>query len=178
MLAKHFAWATAFLSLVTAQNATIELQPIATDFDSDNAAFYYAQSPLLIGNDGSAADGGFRTFSTSNSTRFKEVSHQKTGRSKVVVPVYDVGGRDVIVNIPAPDSIFRAFEATDMKEITSARKNQLGDWSVARVWRSQISGENYIFLFGKKMVVQLLIRDRDDDVEFLEVSWTISFLLW
>ena len=177
MLAKSFVWATAFVFLATAQNATIKLQPVATAFDSDNAAFYYAQSPLLVGNDGSAADGGFRTFSTSNSTAFKELSHQKTGRSKIVIPVYDVGGRDVIVNIPAPDSIFRAFDTRDMKEITSARKKQLGDWSVARVWRSQVSGENYIFLFGKKMVVQLLIKDENGDVEILEVGQNVLSLL-
>jgi 3-phytase len=170
MFAKSFTLATAFLSLATAQNATVKLQPVDTKFDSDNAVFYYAQSPLLIGNDGSAADGGFRAFSTSNVTAFKELSHQKTGRSKIVVPVYGVGGRDVIINIPAPDSILRAFDARDMKEITSARKKQLGDWSVARVWRSQASGENYIFLFGKKMVVQLLVRGKNDDVEILEVG--------
>jgi 3-phytase len=154
---------------VVASNATISLAPVATSFDSDNAAFYYARSPLLIGNDGSAADGGFRAFSTSNSTTFREVSHQKSGRSKVVVPVYDVGGRDVIVSIPAPDSILRAFDATTMEEIEGARNKKLGDWSVARVWRSQISGESYIFLFGKKMVVQLLVRGENNDVEFLEV---------
>jgi 3-phytase len=178
MFAKSFTLATAFLSLATAQNATVKLQPVDIEFDSDNAAFYYAQSPLLISNDGSAADGGFRAFSTSNVTTFKELSHQKTGRSKIVVPVYGVGGRDVIINIPAPDSIFRAFDARDMKEITSARKKQLGDWSVARVWRSQASGENYIFLFGKKMVVQLLVRGKNEDVEILEVSRIILFMFY
>jgi 3-phytase len=168
-LVESLAWVTALLPLVTAQNATITLVPAATGFDSDNAAFYYARSPLLIGNDGSAADGGFRTFTTSNSTAFKDVAHLKTGRSKIAIPVYDVGGRDVIVNIPAPDSILRVFDAETMKEVEGARKKQLGDWSVARVWRSQTSGENYIFLFGKKMVVQLLIRDKSG-VEILEVG--------
>lgn len=174
-LAGSLAWVTALLPLATAQNATITLVPVATGFDSDNAAFYYARSPVLIANDGSAADGGFRTFSTSNSTAFKEVAHLKTGRSKIAIPVYDVGGRDVVMNIPAPDSILRVFNAETMEEVGSARKKQLGDWSVARTWRSQTSGENYIFLFGKKMVVQLLIRDKGG-VEILEVGWLVDLI--
>ncbi|KAH6639059.1 hypothetical protein C7974DRAFT_125616 [Boeremia exigua] len=171
--AKTLPWATALLPLALAQNATINLTPAATGFDSDNAALIYASSPVLLANDGSAADGGFRTFSASNatnSTSFTERSHKKSGRTKIAIPVYDVGGRDLIFNIPSPNSIIRAYNLKSGSEIPGSRKYELGDWSVARSWRSQASGNNYVFLFGKKMVVQFLVRGNGEDVQVLEVQ--------
>ncbi|KAF3036006.1 hypothetical protein E8E11_004406 [Didymella keratinophila] len=166
-------WASACLPAVFAQNATITLAPAATGFDSDNVALIYASLPILLANDGSAADGGFRTFSGSNSTNstsFTERSHERSGRTKIAVPVYDVGGRDVILNIPSPNSIIRAYDVATGEEVAGSRKYQLGDWSVARSWRSRESGENYVFLFGKKMAVQFLVRDKDSDLQILEVQ--------
>lgn len=165
-------WATALLSVTHAQNATIQLTPAATGFDSDNAAWIYAAPPILLANDGSAADGGFRTFSVSNSTNstsLKERSHEKSGRTKIAISVYDVGGRDVIFNIPSPNSFIRLYDVSNGSEIPGSRKYQLGDWSVARNWRSQKSGENYVFLFGKMKVVQFLVRDKDNGAQVLEV---------
>lgn len=166
-------WVAALLPVALAQNATITLTPAATGFDSDNAAWIYGPSPILIANDGSAADGGFRTFSvanSSNSTSSFERSHEKSGRTKIAIPVYDVGGRDVIFNIPSPNSIIRAYDVAAGNEVAGSRKYQLGDWSVARTWQSQTSGEKYVFLFGKKMVVQFLVRGDGDAVQILEVS--------
>ncbi|KAF3034514.1 hypothetical protein E8E12_005713 [Didymella heteroderae] len=166
-------WAAAWLPAVFAQNATITLAPAATGFDSDNAALIYASSPILLANDGSAANGGFRTFSipnSTNSTSFDVRSHEKSGRTKIAVPIYDVGGRDVIFNIPSPNSVIRAYDVATGDEVMGSRKYQLGDWSVARNWRSQTSGENYVFLFGKKMVVQFLIRGDNDSLQILEVQ--------
>jgi 3-phytase len=162
-------WASTFFAAISAQTANVSLVPAATGFEGDNVGFIYGRSPLLVINDGSAADGGFRTFAVSQSVPFKETTHQKTGRSKIAVPVHDIGGRDVIVNIPAPDSLIRVFDAQTGKKIDSNDKTQLGDWSAACVWQSQKSGESYLFLFGKKMVVQFLIRDVKKDVEILEV---------
>jgi 3-phytase len=161
-------WASTFFAAISAQAANVSLVPVATAFDGDNVGFVYGGSPLLIVNDGSAADGGFRTFAVSKSVPFKETSHQKTGRSKIAVPVHDIGGHDVIVNIPAPDSLIRVFDAQSGKQVDSNDKKQLGDWSAACVWRSQYSGANYLFLFGKKMVVQFLVRN-DKHVQILEV---------
>lgn len=172
-----FAWAAALLPAAFAQNATITLTPAATGFDSDNAALIYASSPILLANDGSAADGGFRTFSASNSTNstsLTERSHERSGRTKIAIPVYDVGGRDVIFNIPSPNSIIRAYDVATGSEIAGSRRYQLGDWSVARNWRSQTSGENYVLLFGKKMVAQFLVRGDSDDVQILEVCQPTS----
>lgn len=173
MSTRSIIWVAALLSAAWGQNATITLSPAATGFESDNAAFIYAPFPLLLANDGSAADGGFRTFAASNltnSTSFVERSHEKSGRTKIAIPVYDVGGRDIIFNIPSPKSIIRAYDVGSGAEIEGSRKYSLGDWSVARNWRSQTSSENYVFLFGKKIVVQFLVRQKGTGVEILEVS--------
>jgi 3-phytase len=163
------SWAPALLALASAQVTSIALVPTAAGFEGDNANFVYGRSPLLVSNDGSAADGGFRTFSVANSLSFKETTHQKTGRSKIAVPVHDIGGRDLVINIPAPDSLIRLFDAQTGKKVDSNDKRILGDWSTACVWRSQESGESYMFLFGKKKVVQFLVRNKKKDVEVLEV---------
>ncbi|KNG51833.1 hypothetical protein TW65_01025 [Stemphylium lycopersici] len=163
-------WAATIVSFVSAQDANITLVPAAIGFEGDNTGFVYGATPRLVVNDGSAADGGFRAFSFSNGTTLAETSHKRTGRSKIAVPVYGIGGRDLIVNIPAPDSLIRIFDAATGEKVVSNDKKQLGDWSTACVWRSQKSGESYIFLFGKKMVVQFLIRGKEEGVEILEVQ--------
>ncbi|KAF2021343.1 thermostable phytase [Aaosphaeria arxii CBS 175.79] len=160
----------ASVSLAAAQDANITLVPAAVGFEPDNTALYYSSPPLLIANDGSAADGGFRVFEVSDKPSFAQRSHQKTGRSKVALPVYDIGGRDLVFNIPAPDSILRAFDVKNFKEVESARKKILGDWSTLCGWRSLKSGNQYLFLFGKKKVVQLLVREQKKDIEVLEVQ--------
>jgi 3-phytase len=167
------------LAVASAQDVNLTLIAGVSGFGTDNIGFVYSKTPFLVVNDGSAADGGFRTFAVSKSTPFKEKSHQKSGRSKVAVLVYSiVDGRDVILNTPAPDSLIRVFDAESGKRIDSNDQKQLGDWSAACVWRSQKSGESYMFLFGKKIVVQFLVRDRKKDVEIIEVStdghWPIS----
>ncbi|CAO2647208.1 Nn.00g081300.m01.CDS01 [Neocucurbitaria sp. VM-36] len=167
---KCLTWASAVASFAAAQNANVTLVPAATGFESDNTGFVYGRSPVLVANDGSAADGGFRMFAVSKSTPFKQSTHQETGRSKIAVPVHGVGGQDVIINIPAPDSLIRIFDAQTGKKVDSNDKKQLGDWSTACVWQSQKSGEKYLFLFGKKMVVQFLVRNKGNDVEILEVQ--------
>jgi 3-phytase len=162
-------WASAFLATVTAQSANLTLAPVATGFKDENTGFIYGRSPILVANDKSADDGGFRTFAVSKSSTFKQITHEKTGRSKVVVPVHDIGGRDLIINIPSPDSLIRVLDAQTGKKVDSNDKVQLGDWSTACVWRSQKSGESYVFLFGKSKVVQFLVRDKKKDVEIVEV---------
>lgn len=157
--------------LTAAQNNTITLTPAATGFEGDNTAFIYnSDAPLLTTNDGSAADGGFRTFSVSNSPPFNQTSHQKSGRSKIALPVHDIGGRDVIFNIPAPDSRVRIFDAESGEEVQSNGLVQLGDWSTACLWRSKESAESYVLMFGKRMAVQFLVREGEEgNVEVLEV---------
>ena len=164
------SWALILSTFVSAQDANITLIPAAVGFEADNTAFVYAKSPILVVNDGSADDGGFRTFAKFKSGPFVEKTHQTTGRSKIAVAVHNtVDARDVIINIPAPDSLVRVFDAETGKSIDSNNKKQLGDCSSACVWRNRKSAESYLFLFGKKVVVQFLVRDRKKTVEILEV---------
>ncbi|KAL6703422.1 hypothetical protein ACN47E_009681 [Coniothyrium glycines] len=167
--AASFAWSAVF-SLAAGRTANITLVPAATGFVSDNTAFVYGASPKLVANDGSAADGGFRTFAIAATLPLKELTHAKSGRSKVAIPIHNVGGRNIIVNIPAPDSLFRVFDAANGKEIDSNNKKQLGDWSTSCVWQSPKSGESYLYLFGKKKAVQFLVRAENNKIEILEVQ--------
>ncbi|OAG04457.1 thermostable phytase [Paraphaeosphaeria sporulosa] len=163
----------AFASLIfqsLAQNANITLTPAAVGFEADNTAFYYSSSPLLLANDGSAAGGGFRVFDGKQNPQWAEVAHLRTGRSKVAIPVYNIGGRDIVVTIAATDSNMRAFEANGLKEIKNARKPILGDWSTLCGWQSASSGNSYLLLFGKRIVVQLLVRNQSKRVEILAVQ--------
>lgn len=171
------AWALASVSAISAKDTNIiTLAPAATGFEADGTAFYYASNPLVLVNDGSAADGGFRIFRVGEDAPWTQTTHRKTGRSKIITPVHDVGGRDILLNIAAPDSILRAFEVkrNGFAEVKGARKKILGDWSTLCVWRSGKSGEQYGFLFGKKQVVQLLIRGKKKDTEILEVGHSSS----
>lgn len=168
-LLSFFAWAFAQGVLVSAVDVNLTVVPAAVGFKGDNTGFVYACSPLLVVNDGSAADGGFREFAFSNSTRLEQRVHRKTGRSKVALPIHDIAERNLIINIPAPDSVIRTFDAETGKKVDSNEKTQLGDWSTACVWHSRKSGEQYFFLFGKKMVVQFLAREKKGKTELLEV---------
>ncbi|KAF1994122.1 thermostable phytase [Amniculicola lignicola CBS 123094] len=167
------AWASAlriaFSAFASAQDANITLVPTSLSFEGDNTAFFYSRNSLLLTNDGGASTGGFRIFSVSPSPP-TEKSHFKTGRSKFVVPVYDVGGKDIFVTIAAPDSILRVFDAGSLKEIAGARKKVLGDWSTVCIWRSEKSGSSYLYLFGKKMVVQFLVTTQKKDLKIVEIQ--------
>ena len=160
-------WASLFLRSL-AQNANVTLVPVAVGFEADNTAFHYSSAPLLIANDGSAANGGFRTFNVQKKSGWTEKAHLKTGRSKVALPISKVGDRDIVVTIAATDSVMRAFDAEKFSEIEDARKYILGDWSTLCSWRSSSSGNLYLFLFGKKMTVQLLVRSYQKKIQFLE----------
>ncbi|KAF2113610.1 hypothetical protein BDV96DRAFT_601098 [Lophiotrema nucula] len=161
--------ALASITFVISRDANITLVPASTSFESDNTAFYYSPSSQLLVNDGSAADGGFRIFDAQNSPA-TEKGHLKTGRSKVATPVYDIGGKDVFVTIAAPDSTMRVFDARTATEFKGVSKKVLGDWSTLCVWRYLDSGESYLFMFGKKKVVQLLVRKYKGDIEIQEVQ--------
>ena len=168
VLAYCLIWASVFLQTF-AQNGNITLVPAAVGFEADNTAFYYSSSPLLVANDGSAANGGFRTFDVQKRSGWPEKTHLKTGRSKVALPIGNVGGRDILVTIAATDSIMRVFDTQNFSELVEARNFILGDWSTLCSWRSTSSGNVYLFLFGKKMTVQLLVRSYQHKIQLLEV---------
>lgn len=156
--------------------ATVALQvdlPISAstpDVESDISAVYYSSHPLLFGNDGSAATGGYHAWSLdSNAAILPEVSAKTGGRSKLVVPVYGVGKKDLIITIAMPDSVLRVFDAGN-KGAQLAEKKNIGDWSALCPWKSAESGNQYFYMFGKKQAIQYLVRQREKKFEVVEVG--------
>lgn len=132
---------------------------------------YNKNRPLLVGNDGGAATGGFRTFVIGNGTRLTEATHNTPGRTKLVATAYGVGARDLIVTIAQPDSFFRVYDASTAKQVGEPLTRTLGDWSALCVWQSCTSGEKYLFLFGKNQAVQFLIREsQKGTIEIVEIQ--------
>lgn len=179
LLKQAFATGTAFSSLagtaLAATLPTVELPISATTVEiaPDYSDVYYAEDAgksLLLGNDGSAATGGFRTWSLDDNQPLKEVDRRTHGRTKTARFLYGVAGRDLVVTVAAPDSLIRLFDVDGLEEITSAQKKVLGDWSAICPWRSLETGWQYIYLFGKSKTVQLVIREKDEELEILEVG--------
>ncbi|RVD89004.1 uncharacterized protein DFL_000028 [Arthrobotrys flagrans] len=89
--------------------------------ESDTAAVYYPKkdkySPYFIGNDGSAETGGFHIWEiyAKPNTSLKELGAYKTGRSKLVEVLYDVGEkeRDLVITLSMSDSLLRVFEVDE-----------------------------------------------------------------
>jgi 3-phytase len=136
--------------------------PIAArtdDVESDSTAILYdGAKPVLIGNDGGAASGGFRTFAISDGAHLAEVRHRTPGRTKLVATVYGVGGKDLIITNAQPDSLFYLYDASTVEQVGRPLARTLGAWSALCAWRSPSSGDQFLYLFGKKVAVQLLLR--------------------
>jgi 3-phytase len=153
-----------------APEVDLPLSASTTDVESDNTAVYYSSHPVLLGNDGSAATGGFHAWSLdSNASTLPEVSAKTGGRSKLVGTVYNVGKKDLIITIAMPDSVLRVFDA-EGRGAQVAEKKAIGDWSALCPWKSAESGNQYFYMFGKKQAVQYLIRQKEKKVEVVEVS--------
>lgn len=174
-LATGIAFALCWNNVLTAP-ATVNLPISATtvEIDPDYSAVYYAkevQDSLLLGADGSAPTGGFRAWSLFDDVQpLKELSSRTPGRTMVVSVAYGVAGKDLIVSVAAPDSIIRLFDIDCFEEIPSGRKKALGDWSALCPWRSPKTGWQYFYLFGKKIAMQFVIREKNRELEILEVN--------
>ncbi|KAL7624974.1 hypothetical protein AAE478_004188 [Parahypoxylon ruwenzoriense] len=157
---------------VTAAVPEVDL-PISArsdEVESDwTTVFYDAANPALIGNDGGASTGGFRVFSLDGSTPLSETKHQTPGRTKLVTTAYDIGGKDLIVTIAQPDSFFRLYDASIAEQIGEPLARTLGDWSALCAWRPQSSGEQYLYLFGKRQAVHFLLKERNSSFEIVEI---------
>ncbi|RDW93415.1 uncharacterized protein DSM5745_00737 [Aspergillus mulundensis] len=149
--------------------ANLHIASLSTELESDQTTFYYGlsrNSGLLIGNDGSAATGGLRSF---NFHGLNETSGATPGRTKVLGVLYGNDHKDIIVSIAAPDSVIRVFDVNGLDEIPSTHKKALGDWSALCTWTSP-SGGKYFYLFGKKKAIQFLVRTNGSQVEIFEVQ--------
>ncbi|KAI1411867.1 3-phytase [Hypoxylon sp. FL1857] len=166
------AAAAAFAARVA---ATLEVDlPVSAQSDeveSDSTAvFYDAAHPVLVGNDGGASSGGFRLFDLDSETTLTETNHETPGRTKLVTTVYDVGGKDFIATIAQPDSYFRLYDARTAEQVGEPIARALGDWSALCAWKSQSSGEQYLYLFGKRQAVHFLLRGSNSSYELVEIQ--------
>lgn len=141
------------------------------ELEADWTNVYYSKSnPLLLGNDGGAATGGFHAWDLNSDSPLAEVKTLVTGRTKLVTTVYNVtDNKDLAITIAMPDSVIRVFDMPSFTEIESAQTTLLGDWSALCSWRSK-SLNDYIFLFGKGKAVEYLVRKGKTDIELVEVS--------
>lgn len=148
---------------------------------SDCSAVYYANStissPLLIGNDKGAASGGLRAFALepdANNGTLAQTAHRTPGRTGVLTTVYGVGEWDLVITIASPDSLARLYDADTLEPVgggDGALTKVLGAWSALCAWKSSESGEQYVYLFGKGLGIQFLLRSTDDGTfELVEVQ--------
>ncbi|KAK4444186.1 hypothetical protein QBC34DRAFT_385461 [Podospora aff. communis PSN243] len=126
---------------------------------ASTATFELPADPLLIGNDGSAANGGWTAWKLESTTPLTQV-HAETPerRTKLVTVVYRDDGKKKknLVTLP------------DFKEVKSARFTALGDWSALCAWKAA-SGNDYLYLFGKKEAKLFLFSEEKGRVEIVEV---------
>ncbi|KAK9260176.1 hypothetical protein V1519DRAFT_485133 [Lipomyces tetrasporus] len=112
----------------------ISISALTPEIESDSAAIYYGRNPedsLLLGNDGSAATGGFRAWDLLSSTTALLVRRSRC-------PAFRRRRDGLVVSLASPDSVIRVFDVGDgLKEIYEARKKVLGDWSALCTWKSQ-----------------------------------------
>ncbi|KAI1339088.1 3-phytase [Xylariaceae sp. FL0016] len=157
--------------VATAVAVDLPISARTANIESDTTAVIYNETlPILVGNDGDAATGGFRTFDLNSEDPLMETSHQTPGRTKLLTSVYGVGERDLIVTIAQPDSYFRLYDASTSEEVGEPISRTLGDWSALCGWRSQDSSNQFLFLFGKHEAVQYLLRQQNGSYELLEIQ--------
>ncbi|KAF4843179.1 3-phytase [Colletotrichum siamense] len=177
MALKYLSVATAIFALAAqpwlATAVDLELNVTALsagELEADWTNVYYSKSnPLLLGNDGGAATGGFHAWDLNSDSPLAEVKTLVTGRTKLVTTVYNVtDNKDLAITIAMPDSVIRVFDVPSFTEIESAQTTLLGDWSALCSWRSK-SLNDYIFLFGKGKAVEYLVRKGKTDIELVEI---------
>jgi 3-phytase len=163
------------LAAAPASTATFELPVVALapTEESDWTSVYYSKTdPFLLGNDGSAANGGWTAWKLDSATPLSQVHAETPGRrTKLVTVVHRDDGKkkkDLVFSISQPDSIIRAWTLPDFKEVKSARFTALGDWSALCSWKAA-SGNDYLYLFGKKQAKVFLLNEEKNHVGIVEV---------
>ncbi|KAF8453198.1 hypothetical protein BDZ91DRAFT_802402 [Kalaharituber pfeilii] len=163
----------------TPLTVTLSLSSRTTPIEADKAAVYYppdGTSPsefLFLGNDGSAATGGFRAWTLSvnaTSSDMVEAGRFFTRRTKLVNILYDLdgSGTDWALTLSQVDSKFRFFQLPEVTYVSGSApagaptddKVLLGDWSSLCPWRSPDTGNTYLYVFGKREVQVVMVRGR------------------
>jgi len=154
---------------------SVSLPILATtpNVESDKVFFSYGKKPLFIGNDGSADLGGIHVFdvlaSSKTPDKLPEIYSKITGRTKVVSAVYSVDDEDYIVTFSTPEHLLRFYELPSGKEVKSATKFILAEFSALCSWRSPVTNAVYIYLFGKKEVRMYLLKEEKSGFAAVEV---------
>lgn len=182
-ITRSLLWTIAFSYSVNSQALlrardlpSISLSILATtqNVESDKVFFAYERKSLLIGNDGSADLGGLHVFDIENQSNGKipEIYSKITGRTKVVSAVYSVDDEDYIVTFSTPEHLLRFYELPSGKEVKSASKFILAEFSALCSWRSPVTNAAYIYLFGKKEVRMYLLKENKGSFEAVEVCFS------
>jgi 3-phytase len=165
------------ISFAKAVEVDVKVDAYTSEVESDWTTVYYSDhNPLLIGNDGGPDKGGFHVYDLTSKSPLQEVTAKTPGRSKLVTTVYDVDDQDILVTIAQTDSVLRAYEMPEFKQINDADFKVLGDWSALCSWKSP-AGNDYVYLFGKGQAVQLLVRESKKSLEFVEVCVSFKEIL-
>lgn len=173
-LSRSVASFAAIAACVSAQAPEVELPITARskEVESDwTAVAYNRNAPFLVGNDGGAASGGLRVFELNDSNPLPEIKHVTPGRTKLVTVAHGVGKKDLILTIAQTDSYFRIYDAATLEQLGEPTALTLGDWSSLCNWKSQASGETYVYLFGK--VLTVTTREKEGN----EAPWLTSCVL-
>ncbi|KAI0118977.1 3-phytase [Daldinia grandis] len=158
-------------TVAAVSEADLPISAKSGEVESDSIAVFYDDSqPLLVGNDGGASTGGFRIFALDDETPLTETAHEAPGRTKLVTTVHGVGEKNLVVTIAQPDSFFRLYDASTAEQVGEPLARTLGDWSALCAWKSQSSGEQYLYLFGKKKTVQHLLRENNGIYDIVEIQ--------
>ncbi|KAH8173665.1 phytase domain-containing protein [Sarocladium implicatum] len=161
-------------TVMAAPETTLNITAFTSTVDSDWTAVYYSEdSPLLVGNDGSA-NGGLRAYGFDTKSPLPQTKSTLIGRTKIVTVAHNVGGKDLAITIAAPDSIIRVFELPDFRK-ADEEFTLIGDWSAMCSWKTR-SRNQYFYIFGKGRGVQFLIRPDGEDFEIVEIqSFDVPF---
>ena len=157
---------------------SVSLPLLATtpNLESDKVFFSYGKKPFFLGNDGSADLGGIHVFDFASqlqpAQKIPEVYSKVTGRTKVVSAAYQVDDGDYIVTFSTPEHLLRFYELPGGKEVRSATKFILAEFSALCTWRSPETNAVYIYLFGKKEVQMFLLKEGKDGFEAVKVCLT------
>ncbi|KAF2788243.1 thermostable phytase [Melanomma pulvis-pyrius CBS 109.77] len=166
---KSIIWSLARFSFTHAfdSNATANIALVHSNrIHRRKYRFYYSTPPQLL-----TTGHGFRAFNLIDTVPLPLISHQNFRRSNRIVPICNIGDRDLFVLVDNTESTLRVLDARTTQEILSASKMGFGGISapILCMWQSNDSGNSYLFLFGKFKVVHMLVKSRwRHDIQMLE----------
>ncbi|KAK4099208.1 thermostable phytase [Parathielavia hyrcaniae] len=160
-----------------AADVEIAVSAVTAVAESDWTSVYYGETPLLLGNDGTSAAGGWLAWNLDSAPALTQAHAETPGRrTKLVTTIHgreydddeEIERTGLAVSIGQTDSILRGWELPDFEEVKSVRTTVLGDWSALCSWKSP-TGNDYVYLFGKKEA-KLFFVPKDDDGDYEDIK--------